>query len=229
MRTLAFTVVIGLALMNMASAAPHRSGLITKTSVGLPAERGTHEQEDKQAQPARITLHESASVIPGSDGYFTLGAIADITSSDTAVTARLAAVSVGMAPLDNTTRKMNSGDIALKLRQAGFKPGRDVAIAGSDTIVVMRGGSTPMASNPANVSPTSLPGAGNPISAKLPPVIKRGDPVTIVIQDGDLSITALGQSRDDGAIGDIIRVHRQGLMDDLSVRVIDVKTVQMEM
>ena len=59
-------------------------------------------------------------------------------------------------------------------------------------------------------------------------VVKRGDSVSIQIQDGALAITAAGVARDNGGVGDIIRVHREGVMTDLTVRVVDAQTVQME-
>jgi flagella basal body P-ring formation protein FlgA len=59
-------------------------------------------------------------------------------------------------------------------------------------------------------------------------VIRRGDAVTILIQSDGLSVTAAGVARQDGAAGDTIRVHRDGVMTDLSVQVVDAKTVQLE-
>ena len=59
-------------------------------------------------------------------------------------------------------------------------------------------------------------------------MIHRGDAVTIVIQSGALTITAPGIARENGGAGDTIRVHREGVMTDLTVRVLDAKTVQLE-
>lgn len=38
------------------------------------------------------------------------------------------------------------------------------------------------------------------------PVVKRGEPVRIILDNGTLCITAIGVSQEDGALGDVIRV-----------------------
>ena len=59
-------------------------------------------------------------------------------------------------------------------------------------------------------------------------LLHRGDAVTIVIRSDALTITAPGIARESGGVGDTVRVHREGVMTDLSVRVLDAKTVQLE-
>jgi flagella basal body P-ring formation protein FlgA len=48
------------------------------------------------------------------------------------------------------------------------------------------------------------------------------------VQDDNVSVTANGVARQDGALGDTIQVHRDGIMTDITVTVIDVRTVQLE-
>ena len=60
------------------------------------------------------------------------------------------------------------------------------------------------------------------------PVIHPGDAVTITIQSGAMTLTAPATARESGKVGDIIRVHRAGVPNDLTVQVVDAQTVQME-
>ena len=65
-------------------------------------------------------------------------------------------------------------------------------------------------------------GAGGPL------LIHPGDAVTITIQSGPMTISAPATARESGKAGDTIRVHRDGVMTDLSVQILDAQTVQME-
>ena len=178
------------------------------------------------AAPVHIALKPSSAVQPGSDDFFVLGSIADLSGGASALRIRLALVSVGRVPLPGDVRHLTRGDLALKLRQAGFHPGRDAVLEGAADADVTAAGSG-LAGVP-RAAPSS-PALSPPHSGGPPPVlIHRADPVTIRIDDGELSITAQGVARDNGAAGDLIHVHREGCLTDLTVTVLDAQTVQLE-
>ena len=198
------------------------------------------------AAPVHVALKGTASVTANADGFFTLGSVADVTGGDAATRTRLSSVPVGRAPLSGETRRVTRGDVALKLRQAGCDPDTQAFLEGaaqSDVKTVeptpARLGSPPL---PAREGPEGGKGAGvsvpslsslagrTPVSGanKEVGLLHRGDAVTIVIRSDALTITAPGIAREDGRVGDTVRVHREGLMTDLSVRVLDAKTVQLE-
>jgi hypothetical protein len=194
----------------------------------------------------RVQLRNAAVVQPDANGFFTLGEIAAVTGGDKGTRERLEAVPVGRVPFDYS-RCINLGDVALKLREAGFDPDNGLVLTGSPTTLVS-GAQTEIAlPGSTTTAPSTFEGEGRGTTSAPSPsegtgqgdvpapgstrqiVIHRGDPVTIVIQEDDLTVTAGGQSRGDGAIGDTILVHRPGVMTDLSVQVLDDHTVQMEL
>ena len=177
-----------------------------------------------------VSLRVSAAVAADADGFFTLGSIADITGGAASARARLGAVTVGRAPLADSVRRLTSDDVALKLRQAGLDPSRDAVIEGAPQTSVTLA-STPSEAPGGAVSPSSNTHAHTPASpaAPSPIVVKRGDPVAIVLQEDGLSISTSGVARDSGALGDEIRVHRDGSPTDLSAIVLDERTVQLEL
>ena len=193
------------------------------------------------ALPVHVALKSTASAAPNADGFLTLGTVADITGGDKAARARFAAVLVARAPLSGETRKLTRGDLALKLRQAGINPDTQAVLEGADSADVIV--DSPPAPNNGEVRtepvgallaapsvPSSAPappllGAGGTSSS---PVIHNGDAVTILIQSGAMTITAPATARDNGRVGDTIRVHRAGVMADLTVQVVDAQTVHME-
>ena len=183
------------------------------------------------AAPIHVALKASAAAAPNADGFISLGSVASLSGGDKTARLRFAAVLVARAPLPGETRQLTRGDLALKLRQAGINPDTQAVLEGADRSDVTAeappapnsGGAglgTPLATSPA---PPEL-GAGG---ASLP-IIHPGDAVTITIQSGPMTITAPATARESGKAGDTIRVHRDGVMTDLSVQVIDAQTVQME-
>ena len=188
------------------------------------------------AQPVHVALKPAAAVSPNSDGFFTLGSVADVTGGAAALRTHLASVLVGRAPLSGETRRLTRGDLALKLRQAGCDPDKAVLLEGAAEARVTReapptpnsGGAgeeaavgTPFVAASSIPAPPKL-GVGGAI------LIHRGDAVAIVIQTGPLTITAPGIAREDGRAGTAIHVHREGVMTDLTVEVVDAKTVRLE-
>jgi hypothetical protein len=134
---------------------------------------------------------------------------------------------VGRAPLPDQTRRLNPGDVLLKLRQAGLHPEAEVVLEGAKQISVTLGGSDASPVDPH--APVQANAAGAATAPPSTPLIHRGDVVTILIQDGALTISAKGVSRDVGRVGDVIHVHRDGVMSDIATTVLDAQTVQMEL
>jgi len=205
------------------------------------------------AAPVHIALKSVAAVSSNADGFFLLASVADLSGGDLASRKRLGSVSVGRAPLLGEVRRLTLGDLALKLRQAGCNPDKDVVLDGVGEVSVTTVGaglapalvSAPgLMSAPALVSDSGLvydsgrvsesglsrPGraGASPAPTVQSPIIRSGTPVTILIQSGALNITAPGIARQSGRVGDSIRVHRDGVMTDLYVTILDEQTVRLE-
>lgn len=173
-----------------------------------------------KAAPVHIALRPTAIVLPDGDGFFALAGVADVSGGDKAGRDKLGGVRVGRAPQPGSSRTLTVGDIRLKLRQAGFSPERDAVIDGAKSVEVV----TPvdlLPPTPTGVA-TGKPGPARDV------IVHRGDSVTILIQDGDLQITARGIAREPGGVGDTIRIHRDGVPADLSAAVLDSRTVRLE-
>ena len=191
------------------------------------------------AAPVHVSLKPMASALPNADGFLTLGTVAGITGGDKAARAKFSAVLVARAPLSGETRRLTRGDLALKLRQAGINPDTQAVLEGADSAEVTTDNGIPPApttvqtgwgvrgDNPRTlgIAPPLLGAGGTPLS---PLIIHSGDAVTIYIQSGGMTITAPATARENGRVGDTIRVQRPGISADLSVQVLDAQTVQME-
>lgn len=183
------------------------------------------------AAPVHVTLKPASAAVPNPDGFITLGSVAGLSGGDNASRARFASVLVARAPLPGETRQLTRGDVTLKLRQAGINPDTQAVLEGADQANVTA--EVPPA--PGNGGDGVLPGKvctsdpASSLSAAVPPppVIHNGDAVTIYIQLGAMTVTAPATARESGRPGDTIRVHRDGVMADLSVQVVDAQTVQM--
>lgn len=183
--------------------------------------------------PVHVALRPAVAVTATADGFVTLGSVADLTGGEAAARARLSAVVVARAPLPGDVRQLTRGDLFLKLRQAGYDPSRVAVLEGAPSSDLTAGALAPVAAAPVPTPILASSSATSPVAAARPEaplvVVKRGDSVSIQIQDGALAITAAGVARDNGGVGDTIRVHREGVMTDLTVRVVDAQTVQLEL
>ena len=182
------------------------------------------------AAPVHVSLKAAAEAPPNADGFITLGSVAGLTGGDKAVRSRFAAVLVARAPLPGEIRQLTRGDLALKLRQAGINPDTQAVLEGADQAEVTSDSPlTPILGSRKDRMP--LPAVTGPASSETAatgPVIHNGDAVTIYIHSGPMTITAPATARENGKVGDTIRVHRDGVMTDLIVQVLDAQTVQME-
>jgi len=200
--------------------------LLLLTALAVPA----------SAAPVHVSLKSMAAISANADGFFTLASVADLTGGDASQRTRLAAIPVGRAPLSGETRCLTQGDLALKLRQAGCDPDKDVALEGAreTTVTTVGAGLAPaLPSGPVSgQAENSIGRAGaSPTPTQALPAISLlhpGSPVTILIQSGPLSITAPGIARESGGVAGTIRVHREGVMTDLTVTVLDAQTVRLE-
>ncbi len=182
------------------------------------------------AGPVHVALKSTASVPSNSDGFFTLGSVADVSGGRPAQRTRLAAIVIGRAPLSGEHRRVTRGDLALKLRQAGCDPDKAAVLEGADVAEVTATDAVPVGAPLAAPNSSAPPQTRQEGAASGAPtqVIHRGDAVTILIQTGPLTITAPGLAREGGGAGQTIRVHRTGVMTDLSVQVLNSQTVSLE-
>lgn len=171
--------------------------------------------------PARptITVRATACV---SDAYFTLGEIADIKGGDASFAARLAAAPMGMSPLAGLSRTLTTGEISLKLRQAGIDPAA-VALAGASCVLVTGSGD----SSPTASSGSSAPNSASPAQNKAV-IVHSGDAVNLVYIDGRISISARAYALQNGAAGDTIMLRRDDATHTFQGTVLDSQTVQLE-
>jgi len=183
------------------------------------------------AAPVHVSLKPTASALPNADGFLTLGTVAGITGGDKAARAKFSDVLVARAPLSGETRRLTRGDLSLKLRQAGINPDTQAVLEGADSAEVTtdcppapnNGGAIQSGRNLSPPTPPLLGAGGTSL-----PVIHSGDAVTLYIQSGAMTITAPATARENGRVGDTIRVQHPGTSADLSVQVLDAQTVQME-
>jgi len=172
------------------------------------------------ARPA-ITVRATANV---SDTYFTLGEIADIKCADKDLAARLAAAPMGRAPLPGMPRPLTTGDISLKLRQAGIDPAT-VTLSGATTVLVTSagdGGSLSTTTNATSPSDSAQPAQDNTV------LVHAGDAVNLIYSDGTITITARAVAIQNGAQGQTIMLRRDGVAHTLQGTVLDSQTVQLE-
>lgn len=65
-------------------------------------------------------------------------------------------------------------------------------------------------------------------AVEVPPVIRKGDWVTILAEGGSVRISAPGEARDEGAPGETIRVANRASKRTVQARVVDSRTVRVE-
>jgi len=190
-----------------------------------------------QCAPVHVALKANADVGTSNNGFVTLAQVADLSGGPKGERARMASVLVGRIPLPGDTRVLTPGDIALKLRQAGFHPERDAVLEGAKQVSVVsadpEAASLPAPSAPPSAAAPTRPSRAASDKMGGPPlpaiVVHRNDSVTVVVQQGDMTITAKGTAREAGGVGQTIRVHRDGAPSDLAATVLDAQTVQLEL
>ena len=144
-----------------------------------------------------------------------LGQIAEITAP-AELAGKLAAVSLGSAPVAGSQRTLQVGYLKLRLRRFGVNPetvdwqGESVMVAGKPTVsqvtaaVVDRPGAQPSAAVPDQAAPL---------------LVKRNQLVEVQVQCGGVTIHATGRAMADAADNELVKVTLDGSKRVLTTRV----------
>jgi len=114
--------------------------------------------------------------------------------ADKALQQKLIKIKVGSSPLPGKTRSLNKDYILVRLYQNGLSPD-EVLMQGSEKVLVIRKSPTPLFSDKKILSE----GEENYL-------IKRGDTVNLVVEEGNLRIVTRGRALKSGRKGEIIEV-----------------------
>jgi len=185
----------------------------------------------ESAQETLGSIYLGAAALPGSSRRLTLGQIevrlrqagidprnVEFTgAAEVRVSTRNTAVSAAAVTTSKTTPDINTVNSGEKVYTV-VVPVRDIArheiITEADLAVEQRQGKT-VPSNLASLEDligkraTRLLPAGQYLTvsaAEVPPVVERGDYVTLLVTVGSIQVTTLGQVRQAGGIGEIVAV-----------------------
>lgn len=188
-------------------------------------------------QAAEVRLRSAASC-PGT--IVRLGDIAEIASDDSAISDELSAIPLFPAPTAGKIRQLDRNQVRQLLAISGIDV-KQLTITGSETVVVQSGASA-LASRPtyrASGEPTSIRLASleTAIPAKrqrpvgeepvlLPPLVKRGESVTVHSRAAGVRITTSGKALSDGALGTEINIEMADKRTKLLARVAGPQTVE---
>lgn len=125
--------------------------------------------------------------------------------------ARLAAVSLGSAPVYGTTRVISAGYVRLRLRHAGLDP-EGMTITGEFVAVQRAAAGTGAAPTTAPETPALATGEK--------PVVRRGEGVTVQAICGGVTVTLEGRAGQDAAVGQTITVYLPRTSRTVEARVI---------
>lgn len=92
-------------------------------------------------------------------------------------------------------------------------------------------GAAPSADDVVGKRVTRLIPAGSVVTlsaVEVPPVIRKGDWVTILAEGGSVRVSAPGEARDEGAPGETIRVANRASKRTVQAKVVDSRTVRVE-
>ncbi|HEY3396386.1 MAG TPA: hypothetical protein VGM19_01895 [Armatimonadota bacterium] len=161
---------------------------------------------DEPAPRPQVTLRAAATA---SSGDLTLAQVAEIVA-DPAVRERLAAVSLGPAPLPSGLRLLTRGYLRLRLRCAGFDPDQ-LTLSGAEQVTV----SAPAPARPPTAAAPVAPAAdlppGSPAAPAPPPVrLDWGAAVTVVACCGLIEVRATGQIQGRPTVGETVKVRLAG-------------------
>lgn len=148
--------------------------------------------------PEDLTI-EYVSSVNVVDRDIVFADIATISSSDQSFVSILGQTNLGPSPSTGYTRKLTSGYIELRLRQRKIDP---------NSLPVPLPASVLVTSNrPAAGGVSSgAPATGTASVEPSPYLVKRGDLVRVVVRTASAEITAVGEARADGRLGDMVEV-----------------------
>jgi hypothetical protein len=193
------------------------------------------------ASTATVNIRPTAIV---SGDSFTLGEIATVNSPDTALRVQILDATMGRCPLVGLTRPLTLGDVNLKLRQAGVDPATISFIGATSIVISESGGTSPTATSAVSAPVTTgrapialpllspsvpvqatFPNSSTVQNAPQPVVVHRGDSLTLVLNDGVMSISATVVAMGAGSVGDTIQVRRDGASQAIQGTIQDAHTV----
>jgi hypothetical protein len=129
-----------------------------------------------------------------------LGQVADL-QADAELAAKLAAISLGSAPVAGTPRRIETGYIKLRLRRYGIDPGT-LTIQG-EAVTVRREATAqpkpPQAVGPGLESPSHEPEATDGLV-----LVKRGQLVEVLVQCRGVCIHTAGVAGRDAGLGELV-------------------------
>jgi hypothetical protein len=188
------------------------------------------------AQAAEVRLRSTASC---SASVVRLGDIAEIASDDPAIADDLVAIPLFPAPTDGKSRQLDRNQVRQLLSISGIDL-KQLSLTGSETVVVQSGAgdTTSRPTNRASGESSAIrlasletavpamrpkPAAAEPI---VPPLVKRGESVTVHSRAAGVRITTSGKALSDGALGAEINVEMADKRTKLMARVAGPQTVE---
>ena len=187
-------------------------------------------------QATEVRLRSVASC---SAAVVRLGDIAEIASDDPAIADDLAAIPLFPAPAAGKSRQLDRNQVRQLLSISGIDL-KQLSLTGSETVVVQSGAgnSTSRPTNrggePSAIRLASLetavparrpkPAAAEPLP--LPPLVKRGESVTVHSRAAGVRITTSGKALSDGSLGAEIQIELADKRNKILARVAGPQTVE---
>ena len=166
--------------------------------------------------------------------------IAEITSDDPAIAADLAAIPLFPAPTAGRSRQLDRNQVQQLLSISGIDL-KQLSLTGSEIVVVQCGvgESTSRMANRAKGEPSAIRLASletavparrpKPVAAEpsvLPPLVKRGESVTVHSRAAGVRITTSGKALSDGALGTEIQIELADKRNKIVARVAGPQAVE---
>ena len=189
------------------------------------------------AQATEVRLHSVASCTAT---VVRLGDIAEIAADDPAIAEDLAAVPLFPAPTAGKSRQLDRNQVRQLLSISGIDL-KQLSLTGSETVVVQSGAGD-LASRTANRAsgepsairlssleteiPARRPKPAAAESVVLPPLVKRGESVTVHSRAAGVRITTSGKALSDGLLGAEIQIELADKRNKILARVAGPQTVE---
>lgn len=143
-----------------------------------------------------IEFVPSANVV---DRDIVFADIASVSSSDHHFVSVLEQINLGPSPSTGYTRKLTSGYIELRLRQRKIDPKSLPITIPASVLITSNRAASGWVSEATHAMDTASVGPS-------PYLVKRGDVIRVMIRTASAEITALGEARQDGRLGDLVEV-----------------------
>lgn len=179
---------------------------ITLTTLTILMLAATVASTQEAAPRPAIVLHAESSVT-GTEVL--LSQVAEI-AAEPELAQRLAAVSLGSAPVASTCRTITAGYIKLRLRRFGLDPDQ-LEITGASVKVH---GPTAATQTPSSAAPKA------PEAPLELPLIRRGQMVEVEVHCGGVTIHTTGRAGSDAAAGELLSITLQKTGRNVTARAI---------